>query len=104
MKSRYHRFVRRLLIAMPLVILVAWLVPPFFSAERYRRRLEAGLQQALRRPVTFGAVSFRLLWRPGFTIHNANFFFGAEFTLPAWTCSAGVALGIAPITPPGPAG
>jgi hypothetical protein len=71
MKSRYHRFVRRLLIAMPLVILVAWLVPPFFSAERYRRRLEAGLQQALRRPVTFGAVSFRLLWRPGFTIHNA---------------------------------
>jgi hypothetical protein len=60
----------------------AWLVPSYFSAERYRHRLEVGLERALHRPVKFGATSFRLLPRPGFTIENAeveeDFDFGSE--------------------------
>jgi hypothetical protein len=50
----------------------AWIVPSYFSAERYRRRLQAGLEQTLHRPVKFGALSFRLLPRPGFSIENAE--------------------------------
>jgi hypothetical protein len=49
----------------------AWLIPSYFNAERYRRRLEAGLERELHRPVTFGEVSVRLLPRPGFVIENA---------------------------------
>ncbi len=52
--------------------LAAWIVPSYFSAERYRRRLQAGLEQALHRPVKFGGLSFRLLPRPGFSIENAE--------------------------------
>ncbi len=59
--------------ASVLVVLTAaaWLAPSFLSAERYRRRLEAELERMVRRPVTFDAVSFRLIPRPGFSIENA---------------------------------
>jgi hypothetical protein len=59
------------LLALLLTGLAAWLIPSYFSAERYRRRLEAGLERALRRRVTFGEVSLRVLPRPGFVIENA---------------------------------
>jgi hypothetical protein len=49
----------------------AWLIPSYFSAERFRRRLEAALERTLHRQVTFGEVSVRLLPRPGFVIENA---------------------------------
>jgi hypothetical protein len=62
---------RKALIALSLLGLAAWLLPSFFSAERYRRRLEAGLERALHRPVTFGTLAFRLLPRPGFSIQDA---------------------------------
>ncbi len=50
--------------------LAGWLLPSFFSADRYRRRLERGLEHALHRPLTFGSTSFRLLPHPGFSIEN----------------------------------
>jgi hypothetical protein len=59
--------------AVPLLVvltLAAWWVPSFLSAERYRRRLETDLGRKLMRPVTFGALSYRLLPRPGFSIYN----------------------------------
>ena len=59
--------------AVPLLVtltLAAWFVPSFLSAERYRRRLQAGLERELMRPVTFSALSYRLLPRPGFSIYN----------------------------------
>lgn len=58
-------------IALALLMVAGWLLPSFFSAERYRRRLEAGLERALDRPVKFGAIAFRLLPRPGFSIEKA---------------------------------
>jgi hypothetical protein len=59
------------LLALLLSGLAAWLIPSYFGAERYRRRLEAGLERTLHRQVTFGQVSVRLLPRPGFVIENA---------------------------------
>jgi hypothetical protein len=52
--------------------LAAWIVPSYFSAEHYRRRLQTGLEQALHRSVKFGALSFHLVPRPGFTIEDAE--------------------------------
>lgn len=82
MPFRNRRRVRNSLAAILLLGLVAWVVPSYFSAERYRRRLQIGLEQALHRPVRFGAVSFRLLPRPGFSIQNVEVgddpAFGAE--------------------------
>ncbi|MGD1103016.1 MAG: AsmA family protein [Terriglobia bacterium] len=72
MPSRNRRHARNFTIALLLLGLAAWIVPSYFSAERYRRRLQAGLEQALHRPVRFGALSFRLLPRPGFSIENAE--------------------------------
>jgi hypothetical protein len=72
MLPRNRRRVRDFTIALLLVGLAAWLVPSYFSAERYRRRLQAGLEQTLHRPVKFGALSFHLLPRPGFSIENAE--------------------------------
>ena len=61
---------RRAWLAASLLLLAAWLLPPVVSAERYRLRLESGLERALKRPATFGAISYRLLPSPGFEIEN----------------------------------
>ena len=71
MTPPYHQYIRKAVVALALVALAAWLLPSFVGAERYRRRLEAGLERALKRPVTFGAVAFHLLPRPGFSIADA---------------------------------
>lgn len=68
MPSRNRRRVRNITIALLLLGLAAWIVPSYLSAERYRRRLQAGLERALHRPVRFKTSSFRLLPRPGFSI------------------------------------
>jgi len=76
---RHARVVVPVLMALTLA---AWLIPSFLSAERYRRRLEAALQSKLMRPVTFSALSYRVLPRPGFSIYNVvvedDPHFGAE--------------------------
>jgi hypothetical protein len=72
MPYRHRRRVRNFVLALLLLGAAAWIVPSYFSAERYRRRLQTGLEQALHRPVKFGAVTFQLLPRPGFSIVNAE--------------------------------
>jgi len=72
MPYRHRRRFRNFTIALLALGLAAWIVPSYFSAERYRRRLQTGLEQALHRPVKFGAVSFQLLPRPGFSIADAE--------------------------------
>jgi hypothetical protein len=59
------------LLALLLSGVAAWLIPSYFSAERFRRGLQAGLERTLHRHVTFGKVSFQVLPRPGFVIENA---------------------------------
>ena len=74
-----RRRIRNIAVALVLLGLAAWLVPSYFSAERYRHRLVAGLEQSLHRPVKFGHLSFRLLPRPGFSIQNVEVGEDAEF-------------------------
>jgi len=69
---RSRRHCRNVIAAIFLLGLAAWIVPSYFSAERYRRRIQAGLERTLHRPVKFGGLSYRLLPRPGFTIENAE--------------------------------
>ena len=71
MSPRVHRRDRIVLLALLLCGVAAWLIPSYFSAERYRHRLQAGLERTLHRQVTFGRVSVRVLPRPGFVIENA---------------------------------
>jgi hypothetical protein len=81
MPSRNRRRVRNLAVALFLLGLAAWIIPSYFSAERYRRRLQAGLEQALHRPVKFGSLSYRLVPRPGFSIQDVEVDEDAEFGL-----------------------
>ncbi|HEV2426231.1 MAG TPA: AsmA family protein [Terriglobia bacterium] len=69
MKS--HRY-RRFAFWAILVLLVAWLLPSLLSAERFRRRLETRLEQALGRSVHFGSISPKLLPLPGFSLDNVT--------------------------------
>ena len=70
MVSPRRGYVRKAILVVALLLVAAWWVPSFFSAERYRRQLEAGLQQTLHRPAQFSALSFRFLPHPGFSIEN----------------------------------
>jgi hypothetical protein len=79
MPSRNRRRVRNITIALFLLGWAVWVVPSYFSAERYRRRLQAGLEQTLHRPVKFGALSFHLVPRPGFSIENVEVDEAPEF-------------------------
>ncbi len=72
MLLRRRRHFRNVIAVIFLLGLAAWIVPSYFSAERYRRRIQAGLERTLHRPVKFGGLSYRLLPRPGFTIENAE--------------------------------
>lgn len=63
---------RRFALWAILVLLSAWLVPSLLSAERFRRRLETRLQQALGRSVHFGSISPKLLPLPGFSLDNVT--------------------------------
>jgi hypothetical protein len=65
---RYRRFALWAL----LVLLAAWLLPSLLSAERFRRRLEVRLEQALGRSVHFGSISPKLVPHPGFSLDNVT--------------------------------
>lgn len=68
MTARFHRRSRWLAITVGSLALTAWLLPSLLSTERFRGRLEAGLEAVVHRPVSFGAAEFRLLPRPGFIL------------------------------------
>jgi hypothetical protein len=70
MRSPLRHHARVIVASLMVITLAAWLIPSFLSAERYRRRLEAALERKLMRPVTFSALSYRMLPRPGFSIYN----------------------------------
>jgi hypothetical protein len=82
MRLRYRPHARSVVLAFLLLTAVGWVVPRFFSAERYRQSVQSGLERAFGRRATFGGISFHLLPRPGFTLENVvigeNPAFGAE--------------------------
>ena len=65
-----RRTLRAALVALALLLLAGWFLPSFLSVERYRRLLRSRLEANLGRRVTFGAMSFHLLPRPGFTTRD----------------------------------
>ena len=70
MRFRHLRRPRNLVLAFLLLLVVGWIAPQYFSAERYRQSVQLGLERALGRSASFGAISFHLLPRPGFTLEN----------------------------------
>lgn len=70
MPTRIRRHARRIVFAVLLLSFAGWLAPQFFSAERFRGRVQLGLERALGRQVSFGSLSLRLLPRPGFSLEN----------------------------------
>jgi len=56
--------------AVLVLILVALFVPPQINGNRFSHQLAASLSAALGRQVTIGSVSFRVLPRPGFDLHD----------------------------------
>jgi hypothetical protein len=53
-----------------LMIFLGLVVPPFVNVGRYRAYIADSMSRALGRPVTFGAISLRLLPQPGFDFEN----------------------------------
>jgi AsmA family len=70
MAIRFRRHSRKIFFILILLAVAGWVVPQFFSAERYRRRVQLGLEQALGRKVSFSDLSLHLLPRPGFSLTN----------------------------------
>jgi hypothetical protein len=64
--------VKRILFCAIVALLVAAVYVPKISADRYRDRVHAALEKALRRQVEIGEVRFRLLPTPGLTIANVT--------------------------------
>jgi AsmA family len=69
MRTRRYARIGALAVAL---LAAAWLLPSVLSAERYRRRVEAHLEQSLGRPVRFGHISLKFVPRPGFSIDDVS--------------------------------
>ena len=61
---------RRTVLFAALAVVVAGLIAPFLSAEKYRARITAALEAALHRHVEIGKVHLNLFTGPGFTLDN----------------------------------
>ena len=81
MKPIHRRYARNTLLALVLLGLAGWLVPSYFSPERYRQRLESGFERVFHRRVSFDSFSLRLLPRPGFSVDNVVLQEAPEFGL-----------------------
>ena len=87
---------RRMMWAVPLVLVLAVLVPPFVNVNRYRGRVAGAISRALGRDVTVSNIELKLLPRPGLALSNfvvadsPNY--GAEPMLRADTVTASLRL------------
>src|SRR4051794_19344773 len=62
---------RVIAVAVAALVLAAWYVPRI-SADRYRNRIHAALENALGRKVEIGEVRFRIVPQPGLYISNVR--------------------------------
>ena len=83
---------RRMMWVVPLVLVLALLIPPFMNVNRYRSRVAGAISQALGRDVTVSHIELKLLPRPGLALSNfvvaENPSYGAEPMLRADTVTA----------------
>ncbi|MGB8889349.1 MAG: AsmA family protein [Candidatus Korobacteraceae bacterium] len=77
---------------VPLVLVLALLVPPLVNVNRYRGRVAGAISQALGREVTVSYITLKLLPRPGLALSNfivaEDPSYGAEPMLRADTVTA----------------
>ena len=78
--------------AVPLIVLLAALVPPFINVNRYRNRVAEAIGRALGREVTVSRIALKLVPRPGLVLSNfvvaENPSYGAEPMLRADSVTA----------------
>ncbi len=83
---------RRMMWVVPLVLVLALLVPPLVNVNRYRGRVAGAISQALGREVTVSYITLKLLPRPGLVLSNfvvaEDPSYGAEPMLRADTVTA----------------
>lgn len=65
-----RRTSRRLLWAGLLVLLLAFVLPPFINVNRYRARAAGAISRALGRNVAVSNIELKLLPRPGLVLYN----------------------------------
>ncbi len=77
---------------LPLLLVLALLLPPFVNVNRYRSRVAGSISRALGREVTVSSIELKLLPRPGLALSNFvvadDPSFGAEPMLRADTVTA----------------
>ena len=61
---------KRLVIVALLVVIALGIAAPYLEADRFRPGIERALERGLGRKVEVGAVHFKLLTGPGFTLDN----------------------------------
>src|SRR5215472_346828 len=66
--KRRLRWIAKWLCCAALAVLLAGVIAPFFTVEKYAVRLQSSLSRALGRPVELGNVHFSLFKGPGFSV------------------------------------
>ncbi|HYK18907.1 MAG TPA: AsmA family protein [Bryobacteraceae bacterium] len=64
------KILRRLVLVILCIVLIAGAIAPRLSTERIRPRIQSALEAALNRPVQIGAVHLNLFRGPGFTVER----------------------------------
>jgi AsmA family/AsmA-like C-terminal region len=70
MEPRKRRYLKNTVVTLALLAAVAWVVPFFLNAERYRPAIKAGLERSLHRKVTLGHVTLHFFPHLGFTVDD----------------------------------
>jgi hypothetical protein len=71
---RYLGLLFKILGGLLLLLLIAGLVAPEFTADRYGRRLQASLERALSRRVEIGKIRFNIFKGPGFSVDSVTIY------------------------------
>ena len=86
----------RLLLVIPVILVLALILPPLVSISRYRGRITELISTSLGRPVQLSSVGFRLLPWPGLVLNDLSVaedpVYGAEPVLHANTVTASIRL------------
>lgn len=62
----------RIAIAVVVVVILGFLLPPLVNVNRYRSRIALSMERALGRPVAVGSIGLRLFPQPGFDLGRVS--------------------------------
>ncbi|MCC6263651.1 MAG: hypothetical protein IT169_08745 [Bryobacterales bacterium] len=90
--------VARMCAALVALVLLALIAAPYLPADRFRGRVEEGLERALQRDVKIGELRFSLWGRPGFTVSEVVIADLPEISAEPFAYVGEARVGIAPAT------